>query len=131
MVQIGLRAHTQHMRFSPSRTELGASMVEYALIVVLVAVIAVGAIGVMGGETANTFDSVSVGLGGESGDPSTTTAPTTTSTTAATTTTAAVTTTVTTAAPVTTITTAAPVTTTTKAPNLCTGPPKDRPPGCK
>lgn len=58
-------------------------MVEYALIIALVAVISVVVVGVIGGETANAFDAVSTGLGGESLNTSKTTTPAVTTTTVA------------------------------------------------
>ena len=107
------------------KSERGSSLVEYALLVVLIATIAVGAITVMGGETKNSFDSVASALGGVPGEgPTTTTAPATTTTAAASTTT------VTTAAATTTTTTAITTTTHGGGPGPCTGAKKDRPPSC-
>ncbi len=117
------------------KSERGASLVEYALVVVLIAVVAMAGVAVLGKGTNDAFDSIAVGLRGESSDSATTsTAPgdSSTSTTEApttTTTTAAPTTTVTTQAPSTTVTTIA-TTTTTRPPGYCSGPKAQRPPEC-
>jgi Flp pilus assembly pilin Flp len=130
-------------------SERGASLVEYSLVVMLVAAIAIGGVAVLGGETADAYDSVGAGLRGETSESSETTtttsgttststtststtlAQTTTTTTAATTTstTQAPTTTVT-QAPTTTVTTVATTTTTKPPPGYCSGPKRQRPPGC-
>ncbi|HKX76164.1 MAG TPA: Flp family type IVb pilin [Acidimicrobiia bacterium] len=98
-----------HRRSRRLGGDQGASMVEYALALVLIAMISFGALAVLGGETSDTFGSAAAGFGGAAGTdttagPTTTMAPTTTAPT----------------------TTSPP---TTPPPN-CSGPPTQRPPGC-
>ncbi len=54
------------------KSERGASLVEYAMVVVLIAVIAVAGVALLGGEASDAFDSVGAGLRGESSDSQTT-----------------------------------------------------------
>ncbi len=48
-----------------SKGQLGASMVEYALLVALVALIAIPAVKGLGGAVSNQFDSAAVQIAGE------------------------------------------------------------------
>ncbi|MFM7509488.1 MAG: Flp family type IVb pilin [Actinomycetota bacterium] len=47
---------------SHSRTERGASLVEYALLVALIAVVCIAAVTVLGGRLDSQFDSVGASL---------------------------------------------------------------------
>ncbi|MFM7068957.1 MAG: Flp family type IVb pilin [Actinomycetes bacterium] len=46
-----------------TRTERGASLVEYALLVALIAVVCIGAVTFLGGSAKNKFSSVGTSLG--------------------------------------------------------------------
>lgn len=52
-----------YLRFKGN--ERGASMVEYALLVVLIAIIAIAAIRLAGDQVASTFDTIASSLGGD------------------------------------------------------------------
>ncbi len=54
--------------------EWGASLVEYALLLVLIAVVAIAAIQSLGGSVSDTFSDVEAELNG-AGGPATTSAP--------------------------------------------------------
>ena len=41
-----------------AKTERGASLVEYALLVALIAVVCIGAVGILGGNAKENFDSI-------------------------------------------------------------------------
>lgn len=47
-----------------SRSERGASMVEYALLVALIAVVAIGAVTLLGENTSNRLNAAAVAIGG-------------------------------------------------------------------
>lgn len=47
-----------------AKTERGASLVEYALLVALIAVVVIGAITLLGGEAKTTFSGVAQSIGG-------------------------------------------------------------------
>jgi pilus assembly protein Flp/PilA len=49
---------------SLTKTERGASLVEYALLVALIAVVVIGAVTLLGSTTRDTFSDVSSDLGG-------------------------------------------------------------------
>jgi len=50
-----------------TKTERGASLVEYALLVALIAVVVIGAITLLGRSASNTFSGVSSDLDGATG----------------------------------------------------------------
>ena len=50
-----------------AKTERGASLVEYALLVALIAVVVIGAITLLGKSASNTFSGVSSNLDGATG----------------------------------------------------------------
>ena len=56
-----------YLRFKGN--ERGASMVEYALLVVLIAIIAIVAIRLAGNQVASTFDTIASSLGAGSSAP--------------------------------------------------------------
>lgn len=45
-----------------SRSERGASLVEYALLLALIAIVCVAAVSTLGGKTSSQFSSVATGL---------------------------------------------------------------------
>ena len=49
---------------SLTKSERGASLVEYALLVALIAVVVIGAVTLLGGTTRDTFSGVASDLGG-------------------------------------------------------------------
>lgn len=49
---------------SLTKTERGASLVEYALLVALIAVVVIGAVTLLGSTTEDTFSGVASDLGG-------------------------------------------------------------------
>jgi len=67
-----LKGRVQRVRLAltTANRELGASMVEYGLMVSLVAVIAIPAVAIVGHETSDRFESVAAASGGEGGGPS-------------------------------------------------------------
>ena len=55
--------HSEQFK-SVRRTEKGASLVEYALLVALIAVIAIAGIRTLGQTVSNQFDSINTQMGG-------------------------------------------------------------------
>lgn len=52
------------LKWAALKDETGASMVEYALLVVLIALVALAAVALTGNAVSTTFTEISTGLGG-------------------------------------------------------------------